>query len=67
MTADISFSKDKDILSATFKARLKSLRTAEQVALECEWTDYLQRLVDFGNTAILKNFHYRLEMEEVTK
>jgi hypothetical protein len=64
MTAGISFSKDKDILSASFKFTLKNLRTAEQVALECEWTDYLQRLVDFGNTAILKNFHYRLEMEE---
>ena len=64
MTADISFSKDKDILSASFKVRLKNLSSAEQVVLECEWTDYLQRLVDFGNTAILKNFHYRLEMEE---
>jgi hypothetical protein len=64
MTADINFSKDKDILSTSFKVRLKNLTSAEQVVLECEWTDYLQRLVDFGNTAILKNFHYRLEMEE---
>ena len=67
MTAGISFSKDKDILSASFEVKLKNLSLAEQVALECEWTDYLQRLVDFGNTAILKNFHFRLEMEEVTK
>ena len=64
MTADISFSKDKDILSATFKARLKSLNSAEQVVLECEWTDYLQRIVDFGNKVVLRNFHYRLEMED---
>lgn len=41
MTADISFSKDKDILSASFKFTLKNLSSAEQVALECEWTDYL--------------------------
>ena len=64
MTADISFSKDKDILSASFEVRLKNLTSAEQVVLECEWTDYLQRIVDFGNVAILKNFHYRLEMED---
>jgi len=65
MTAGIiSFSKDKDILSASFKVRLKNLTSAEQVVLECEWTDYLQRIVDFGNTGILRNFHYRLEMED---
>ena len=64
MTADISLSKDKDILSATFNVRLRNLTSAEQVVLECEWTDYLQRIVDLGNTAILKNFRYRLEMEE---
>jgi hypothetical protein len=64
MTAGINFSKDKDILSASFEVRLKNLTSAEQVVAECEWTDHLQRLVDFGNTAILKNFRYRLEMEE---
>ena len=64
MTADIRFSKDKDILSATFNVRLRNLTPAEQVVLECEWTDYLQRIVDFGNKAILRNFHYRLEMED---
>ena len=64
MTADIRFSKDKDILSATFNVRLKNLTSAEQVVLECEWTDYLQRIVDFGNKAILRNFRYRLEMED---
>jgi hypothetical protein len=64
MTANIRFSKDKDILSASFEVRLKNLTSAEQVVLECEWTDYLQRIVDLGNTAILKNFRYKLEMEE---
>ena len=64
MTANISFSKDKDILSATFNVRLRNLTSAEQVVLECEWTDYLQRIVDFGNKAILRNFRYRLEMED---
>jgi hypothetical protein len=29
------------------------------------WTDVLQYLVDFGNSRFLKNFRYRLEMEEV--
>jgi hypothetical protein len=64
MTAGINFSKDKDILSGSFKFTLKNLSSAEQVVIECEWTDYLQRIVDFGNTAILRNFHYRLEMED---
>jgi hypothetical protein len=40
---------------------------AKQVILECKWTDLLQRLIDFGNSYILKSFHLRLEMEEVTK
>jgi hypothetical protein len=35
-----------------------------QIVLECEWTDFVQRLVEFGNTAFLKNFKYRLTMEE---
>ena len=65
MTPDINFSKDKDILSVSFKVRLRNLSSVEQVILECEWTDYLQRIVHFGNTAILKNLRYRLEMEDI--
>ena len=38
-----------------------------QIIQECKWTDKLQRLVDYGNSYILKSFHLRLEMEEVTK
>ena len=38
-----------------------------QIIRECQWTDKLQRLVDYGNANILKSFQLRLEMEEVTK
>jgi hypothetical protein len=38
-----------------------------QIIQECKWTDTLQRLVDYGNANVLKSFHLRLEMEEVTK
>lgn len=34
-----------------------------QVRIECLWTDFLQELVTYGNTTILKNFQYELTME----
>jgi hypothetical protein len=64
MAADISYSKDTDILSVSFEVRLKKLTSAEQVILECKWTDFLQNVVESGNKAILRNFQYRLEMED---
>lgn len=42
----------------------KKLTAAEQVIIETEWTDYLLKLVGLGNTHILKNFRYRLVMED---
>jgi hypothetical protein len=38
--------------------------TVNQVLQENLWTDVLQTLIDFGNSRFLKNFQYRLEMEE---
>jgi hypothetical protein len=37
----------------------------QQLILETQWTDFLQRLVDFGNKHYLKNFQYSLVMEEI--
>ena len=42
----------------------QKLTAAEQVIIETEWTDYLLNLVGLGNTRILKNFRYRLVMED---
>jgi hypothetical protein len=36
----------------------------QRVALETEFTDLLQRLIDFGNTYIWTSFKMRLEMED---
>ena len=35
----------------------------DQIIIEIHWTDFLQTLVEFGNSKLLKNFQYRLEME----
>lgn len=37
---------------------------AEQINLERAWTEILQGIVDFGNSTYLKNFHYRLLLDE---
>jgi len=42
----------------------KKLTAPEQVIIETEWTDYLLNLVGLGNTRILKNFRYRLVMDD---
>jgi hypothetical protein len=34
-----------------------------QIIIETRWTDFLQSLVEFGNSNLLQNFQYRLEME----
>jgi hypothetical protein len=38
-----------------------------QIIRECNWTDKLQRLVDYGNANVLKSFQLWLELEEVKK
>lgn len=40
----------------------QKLRSAEQIIIENEWTDYLLNLVGLANTRILKNFRYLLVM-----
>ena len=35
----------------------------DQIVIETDWTDYMQRLVDFGNKHYLRNFSLKLEME----
>lgn len=47
-----------------FFSKTKCPSPVEQIILETQWTDNLQRLVDFGNRRYLKNFFLRLEMEE---
>jgi len=64
MTTNINFSKEKNKLFASFEVNTKNLSSAEHVVVECKWTDFLQRLVDFGNAVFLKNFQLNLEMED---
>jgi hypothetical protein len=35
----------------------------DQIIIETRWTEFLQSLVEFGNSNLLQNFQYRLEME----
>jgi hypothetical protein len=42
----------------------KTATAAEQIILETEWTDYILNLVEQGNTHVLKNFQYRLVMDD---
>jgi hypothetical protein len=46
--------------SVSFQQKLTSV---EQIIIETEWTDAIQRLVDFVNKNYLKNFTLRLELE----
>jgi hypothetical protein len=46
--------------SVSFQQKLTSV---EQIIIETEWTDAIQRLVDFVNKSYLKNFTLRLELE----
>ena len=62
MTKDndiIRFLKDK--LSQIKK--ITSLGSGDQITIECLWTDIIQEIIVYGNTTILKNFHYELVME----
>jgi hypothetical protein len=42
----------------------KAPNPVEQIVLERQWTDYLQKTVDFGNRHYLRNFLLRLEMDD---
>jgi hypothetical protein len=64
MTAHINFSKDENKLFASFELNIKQFSSAEQIAIECECTDFLQRLLDYFNAHFFKNFKLRLEMED---
>jgi hypothetical protein len=44
--------------------KVEQNRVVSEILLENRWTDFLQTLVDFGNTSFLRNFQFRLEMEE---
>ena len=42
----------------------KKLTPAQQIIRETEWTHDLVQLVHFGNTHVLKNFRYGLNMQD---
>jgi len=72
MTRNI-FSEDEDKHSDhndqecninTDKVTRKQEEQVHQIIQECKWTDKLQRLIDYGNANVLKNFHLRLEIED---
>jgi hypothetical protein len=65
MTARINFSKDENKLFASFEVNTKNLSSAEHIVVECECTDFLQRLVDYCNLHFFKNFKLNLEMEDI--
>ena len=44
--------------------RTKNLSEADQIVIETQWTDKLQRSIDLGNSKFLKNFKLRLEMDD---
>jgi hypothetical protein len=46
-------------------AKIRKLTEVEQFTLNGQWTEYLQTLIDYGNTYLLKGFRYRLIMEDV--
>lgn len=50
-------------LTRTFKHNVKGGNSADQVLIEVERNDYLQRLIDFVNKYCLKNFTLVLPME----
>jgi len=57
-----------DIISTTqnksFLRTSKNLSEADQIVIETQWTDKLQRSIDLGNSKFLKNFKLRLEMDD---
>ena len=64
MTAHINFVKDKNKLFDSFEVNIKQFSSAEEIAIECECTEFLQRQLDYCNSHFLKNFQLRFEMED---
>jgi hypothetical protein len=44
-------------------AKIQKLTEIEQINLECDWTEFIKNLVDYGNTHYLRSYALRLEME----
>jgi len=44
-------------------ANIRKLTEVEQINLECEWTEFIKNLVDYGNTHYLRSYALRLDME----
>jgi hypothetical protein len=44
-------------------ANIRKLTEVEQINLENEWTEFLKKLVDYGNKHYLRSYALRLEME----
>jgi hypothetical protein len=69
MSSIVTNGNIKGSLVHIINKEIKKINTGnDRVSLilqENYWTDVLQCLVDFGNSRFLKNFRYRLEMEEV--
>jgi len=46
-----------------FALEKRKFGQVDQIIIETRWTEFLQSLVEFGNSKLLENFQYRLEME----
>jgi hypothetical protein len=57
--------KHKAFLSRSAVSSNQKLSAVQQLIIEteCEWTNRLQDLVDFGNKRLPRNFFLRLEMD----
>jgi hypothetical protein len=62
MTIDELLNKVKNKYLGAFSS--KKITPAQQMISENEWTEDLLQFVHFGNTHVLKNFRYRLVMED---
>ncbi len=40
--------------------------SANKIIQECEFTNMLQSMIEYGNSNVLTSFKYRLEMESVS-
>jgi hypothetical protein len=58
--------KHKAFLSRSAVSSHQKLSAVQQLIIEteCEWTNRLQDLVDFGNKRLPRNFSLRLEMDD---
>ncbi len=59
----------QDILDAMVDFQSKytiqgSISEAKQIAKDCEWTNILMEIVEYGNEHVLSSHKYRIEMED---